>query len=68
MIELCTPSQLMPEPPATPLSWMMLSSTTAPEITPSPPWLRSPFMWTPLALLPQTTLRRITGRSPLLPT
>ena len=68
MRELCTPSPLMPEPPVRPLPWITLASTTAPEMMPSPPWLRSPFMWMPLAELPHTWLRRITGRSPLLPT
>jgi hypothetical protein len=31
---------------------MRLPLTSAPEMMPSPPWLKSPFMWMPLPWLP----------------
>jgi len=63
MTESWTPSQLMPEPPATPLPQMTLFSIRAPEITPSPPWEASPLKCRPLALFPQTRLPRTVGPS-----
>src|SRR5262245_52878638 len=65
MTELVTPSPLMPDPPLEPLSRMVVFSTIAPEITPSPPKLMSPFMCTPHMPLPQITLLRMIGRSAL---